>query len=154
MLKKLTLGLLLSISAVSTMAAMHSIPSSAGSTTKVDISKVKMQSYPAGYGEESNYFESRISVEYAQPKKLNTGDYYTKEFYTLSVDCQNKEYAATDYAWYINGKLTKDNNEIALSGAWKAFNFVPKSWSLTKNQAAQYNQQHIRASFICSQMIG
>lgn len=148
----LTLGTI----SLSTLAADWRLLPYANPQVKVyyDWQSLKDQTYDLSYDESFRYFDIRFRLDYQSPQKLKSGKYYTTQYHMLSVACEEKQYAKTDFEWYINKSKAAENKEIPLSAAWEDFKVVPKVRTLNSDQIKQYSFAAIQATAICSQLIG
>lgn len=156
MMKKLFVGLMVgAVSAASLAADWRAVPSAyTDPKIAIDWESVKSDTHQLSYDEEMHYLEMKVRKVFSKPQTLKSGKYYTDETYMLSVDCENKQYAITDYEWFINKNKIAENKQIAWSAAWEDFKPVPRVYAKSPAELKNYKQIDITSSFICNQMVG
>lgn len=156
MLHKLLLALTVGTVSLSTLANdWREIPNThPNAKVYYDWQSLKEQTYDLSYSENFLYFDINFRLDYKTPQKLKSGKSYTREYHMLSVACGEKQYAKTDFEWYLNKKKIAENMEIPLSASWEDFSIVPKVRILDATKIKQYNFASIQSTSICSELIG
>lgn len=155
MIKQIFLAMTVGIMSFSTFAASNwSVQPYKNSsfTLAFDINSLKTE-MEGSFGDETLEVSAKARKIYKTPQKLKNGKFYTHEFYTLYVSCENKEYAQVDYIWNINSKFVAKNDEIPLSANWKSFTPVKRAYELSETEAKQHKFTDIQATLLCQQVI-
>lgn len=155
-MKKLVLTTLIGVISLPALAADWRTFPAVNPEPKVqyDWDSLQQKQHQLSYDEEIQYFDVKIRKTFKTPQTLKSGKFFTIETYTLSLDCANKEYAITDYEWFINGQKVAENKSIPWSAAWQDFKAVPRVNQRPVIELKGYRVNDIQASSLCSQLVG